>query len=77
MRNPHHAIFRPPCLTEDSCIAALQLANERYLSRQATAQREEKLISADDGVVQDECVEPSRYQVNDDDLPDVFWPREQ
>jgi hypothetical protein len=76
MKNLHHAIFRPPCLTEDSCIAALQFANERYLSRQATAQQE-RLISADAGVVQDECVELPRYEASDDDLPEVFWPREQ
>jgi hypothetical protein len=70
MRNRHHPVLRP-AVPEDSCIAALQLANERYLQRQVT-QGEGKLIGAADKAGQ-EPVKPSTAEVNDDDLPRIFF----
>jgi hypothetical protein len=77
MKNPHHPIFRPPYLSEDSCIAAMQLANERHLTQRATTGEEGELFRADNGVAQEKCAAPPRYQASDDDLPGIFWPREQ
>jgi hypothetical protein len=72
MKNPNHAIFRPPTPSEDSCVAAMQLANERYLRRRS-AQRGEKLISATEEASQEEHVEPTSYEAGDDDLPRIFF----
>ena len=69
-RNPNHAIFRPP-YPEDSCITAMQLANERCLERKVA--QEEKLIGVADESGQEECQKPNGFEANDDDLPMIFF----
>jgi hypothetical protein len=58
-RNQNHPIFRPPCPREDSCIAAIQLANERYVQHK--------------GERAAEIAELLPSEAGDDDLPQVFW----
>jgi hypothetical protein len=60
--NPNHPIFRGADPEEDSCVIATHRADERYRQRARTERKEE---------------EPERYQASDDDLPEIFWPRQQ
>jgi hypothetical protein len=62
MRNPNHPIFRPSHPAEDSCLAAVHVANERYLRRRQAAQERE---------VKQEQAGP--YVATDDDLAEIFW----
>lgn len=57
---------------EDSCIAALHLANERHLQREA-APEEGKFIGTVDKAGHNERVKPTPYEASDDDLPRNFW----
>jgi hypothetical protein len=61
MKNPHHPIFRPAVLSEDSCIAAMQLENERYLRRRRSAEEH------------DTEQERETYVATDDDLPRIYY----
>jgi hypothetical protein len=74
MKSPHHGVFRPADLEQDSCFHAIALANERFLQRhQAAWQEEGKLFSANDEVLKEQCLEPPHYEASDDDLPSIFF----
>jgi hypothetical protein len=49
---------------EDSCIVSAHRADARYRERLRSERK-------------DELTEPPRYLASDDDLPEMFWPREQ
>jgi hypothetical protein len=57
----NHPLFRGFDPEEESCVVSTHRADERYRQRLRTERKEE---------------EPER-QARDDDLPEIFWPREQ
>jgi|GEM_PF-2866447 hypothetical protein len=66
--NPNHPIFCGANSLEDSCVFALQRANELHLHGQRKRQEGELFAAR-----QESDTETAHYQATDDDLPEIFW----